>query len=499
MRIAIGQVWQETNTFNPVPTTQADFERFGVFRGHEVVERMADVNELGGFIEALRRWPEQPEIVGLVRLAAWPGGTVTQSTFSWIRQELLEVLQQQIPLDAVLLALHGSLASESVPDAEGELLGTVRQIIGPNTPLVATLDLHANITLAMVRETDALVLYHTIPHVDVFDTGRRGAEVLRRILIDGARPMTAFRKLALVLPVEHANTEDMNSVSWGFKRRLQQWEAEPKILAAGLATVQPWLDVPELGSAVVIVADGDRDLAESRCASLAADVWVQRMSYVTELLSVEDAVRQAYQSKEGLVVLSDGADATTSGAPGDSTCVLSELLKYDWPKPALVPLVGPEVVAEAHRLGVGAEFNGRLGGIRDYRFSRPLDVTVSVTKLFGAQFSMSGHLAKNLSIDMGPSVVLQRGNVCIVVTSHAGPHFAPEFFQTAGFDPFEASVVVAKSPCGFRAAYQGRAKEVLLMKSPGCAPPDFWHYHYQHLRHPIWPWDGLAESTWIPS
>ena len=200
MRVGIGQLWKETNTFNPLPTTRADFEHFGVLRGGELVERMAGTNELGGFIESLRSWPERPEVIGLVRLPAWPGGTATHDTFVWLRQELTENLSRQLPVDAILLALHGAMVADGVQDVEGEVLEAVRHMIGRNVPLVATLDLHANVTRRMVEAADALVLYHTAPHVDVFETGGRGAAVLRRILIGGARPVTAFQKLPLVVP-----------------------------------------------------------------------------------------------------------------------------------------------------------------------------------------------------------------------------------------------------------------------------------------------------------
>ena len=181
MRIAIGQLWQETNTFNPLPTTRADFESFGVVRGPELVERMADMNELGGFIQSLRAWPDEPEIIGLVRLPAWPAGMATADTFAWLRDELVETLRQAQPVDAVLLALHGSLVAQRTPDVEGEILEAYRSVLGPQVPLVASLDLHANITGRMVRAADALVLYHTAPHIDVFETGQRAATVLRQI------------------------------------------------------------------------------------------------------------------------------------------------------------------------------------------------------------------------------------------------------------------------------------------------------------------------------
>src|SRR5436190_20179887 len=286
MRIAIGQLWQETNTFNPLPTTRADFEAFGILRGGDVVSRMAETNELGGFIQSLRRWPENPQIIGLVRLPAWPSGRATADTFDWLRDELIGSLKQARPVDGVLLALHGSLAADWHPDVEGEILAAVRTTVGPNVPVIATLDLHANITPEMAAAADALVLYHTAPHVDVFQTGQRAAALLHRILVDGARPVTAFVKTPCVLPAERANTEATSGVSADLKHRLQAIENCPEVLTAGLATVQPWLDIPQLGSAVVVTTDNEPQLAEELSREVASDLWRRREEYLPELLSI---------------------------------------------------------------------------------------------------------------------------------------------------------------------------------------------------------------------
>jgi microcystin degradation protein MlrC len=497
MRIAVGQLWQETNTFNPLPTTRREFEEFGVLRGAEFVERMADTNEPGGFIQSLRAWPERPDIAGLVRLPAWPAGTVTHDTFLWLREEMVAAVRRAMPLDGVLLALHGALVADGAPDVEGEVLGAVRQVIGPDVPLVATLDLHTNLTERMARAAAALVLYHTAPHVDVFETGQRAAAVLRRILVDGARPVTAFQKVPMVVPAERADTQDPASVSHGFRERLQALERRPVVLSAGLATVQPWLDIPDLGSTVLVVTDDDEVLAREECARLSQNVWDRRCDYLPELVPLEEGVRRAHGRRDGLVVLSDSADSTTSGAPGDSTWLLRELLKYDWPRPGLVTLVAPEVVEKARYLGIGGHFEEMIGGKRDNRFSTPIPFKGQVAGLFEARFVMSGHLARNMAIDMGPSAVLRSGNVHVVVTSRSGPHFAPQLFQAAGLDPFAASVLVAKSPCGFRAAYADRAAEIMVVRAPGCAPSDFWKYEYRNRPHPLWPWDEIAH--WAPN
>ncbi len=493
MKIAIGQLWQETNTFNPLPTTRAGFESFGVWRGDELVTRMAETNELGGFIQSLRAWPERPDIAGLVRLAAWPSGPLTVSTRVSVLAEMLDALQAQLPVDGVLLALHGSLVAKDEPDMEGWLLDKVRSLIGPNTPLVATLDLHANVTQRMVDAADALVLYHTAPHIDVMDTGRRAARVLRRILVEGAKPTTAFRKLPLVVPAERANTQDPTSVSHAIREQLQAWEADPRVLAAGLATVQPWLDIPDLGAAVVVVTDGSPELGQQLCTAMAQHVWDCRRDYLPHLTPVEEAVKAAFDLKDGLTVLSDGADATTSGSTGDNTTILRELFSHDWRRPALVTLVAPKVVAEANARGVGATWRILLGGVLAPQWCYPVIPLVTVERCFDAKFVLSGHLAEKLPIDMGLSTVLRNGNVFIVATSLTGPHFAPQLFEVAGLDPFAAQVLVAKSPCGFRAAYQSRAKQIFLVRSTGCAPADFWTLPYHRIPRPMWPWDEMDD------
>ncbi len=495
MRIAIGQLWQETNTFNPLPTTLADFEAFGLHEGADLLARYADTNELGGFIQELRSWPEAPEIVPLVRLAAWPSGPLTAGEFAELLRRFREPLRAALPVDAVLLALHGALVADNEPDVEGLLLEKVRGLVGPDVPVVATLDLHCDLTRRMVEAADALVLYHTAPHIDVMPTGRRAARLLRRILVDGVKPASAFVKIPAVFPVERANTQDPSSPSFAIRERLQACEREPGVLAAGLATVQPWLDIPGLGSAALVVAEDDA-LAGSLAAGIASHVWSVRQQYRSTLAEVADAVRQAHALPAGLAVLGDGADATTSGATGDATAILAELVKYDWPRPALITLVSPDLVAEARRRGVGAEWTASLGGLRDTRFNSPVELKVRVASLFDARFVLSGHLAERLPIDMGPSAVLRHGNVHVVVTMRTGPHFAPQFFQSAGLDPFAASVLVAKSPCGFRAAYADRAALILSVRGAGCAPGDFWNHAYANATRPLWPWDEI--EGWVP-
>jgi microcystin degradation protein MlrC len=314
--------------------------------------------------------------------------------------------------------------------------------------------------------------------------------------VDGARPTAAFVKLPLVVPAECASTEEPGLVGHHLRQQLQALEADARVLAAGLATVQPWLDIPELGSSVYVVTDDEPERARRASCRVATELWQRRREYLPELVPAAEAVHAAHAQRDGLVVLSDSADATTSGATGDSTHVLRELLRHDWPRPALVTLVAPEAVLQAASHGVGAELTLPLGGRRDSHFSRPVKVRVQVARLFDARFVISGHAGRNLPINMGPSTVLRQGNVHIIATSYTGPHFSPKLFETAGLDPFAASVVVAKSPLGFRVEYAPRAAKILLVRAPGCSPADFWHYEYRNIHRPLWPWDEFDD--WVP-
>lgn len=495
MRIAVGQLWQETNTLNPLPTTRADFEPLGVYYGDELLTRLADVNEPGGFIQAVRQWPEQHELVGLARFGAWPSGPATRDCIADLLHEMVNRLAQALPVDAVYLALHGAMVAEGMPDVEGELLRLVRQLVG-GIPVVASLDLHTNITRKMVEHASALVLYHTAPHIDVFETGQRSAKLLKRLIDMGRsdRPFTAFQKLPLVVPAERANTQDPASVSFAFRECLQRAESDPDILCAGLATVQPWLDIPELGSAIVVTSTY-APKALRLCCDLAEQLWQRRRDYLPELVDLAEAVKLAHEEPDGLVVLGDAADSTNSGSTGECTAILSELTKYDWPRPALTTMVAPYAVEEAQRQGIGARYTAALGGVRERRFSTPIRLDVEVANLFDARFTLTGHIGKNMPIDMGPAAVLRHGNVHLLVTTRSGPHFAPDFFKSAGLDPFAAQALTAKSPCGFRAAYQDHAKKIIMVRSPGCAPSDFWNHAYTKIPRPLWPWDEIEQWT----
>ena len=217
--------------------------------------------------------------------------------------------------------------------------------------------------------------------------------------------------------------------------------------------------------------------------------------YLGELVQVEEAVRRAHDRGDGWL------SSATAPMP-QRRALRGQHLDPARTVEIHLAASGPGDVGvsrsrgRGRKRGPGAELDG-LGGVRDARFSRPVTVTSRIGKLFDARFVMSGHLAKNMAIDMGPAVVLRGRHSADCGDVALGPALRPALFHAAGIDPFAASVLVAKSPCGFRAAYADRAREIMVVKAPGCAPADFWTCDYLHIPHPLWPWDEIA--AWSPS
>ena len=445
VRVAVGRLWQQTNDMNPMPTTSQHFAEFApVLRTHADFVRLAGSGaaELGGFVDGMAEWgTPQVEVVPLAGATAFSCGRLDAVSHQELREELLAPLRREHaarPLDGVLLSLHGALAAAGCDDVEGALLRDVRAVVGETVPVVATLDLHCHVTQAMVESSDALVLYLTVPHVDMHATGLRGARALHRILVarraaavanaeadaaelaEAAHTVTARVHVPLVLPVERASSEATEAQlaagesSWhrvAVTRALREIEREEWCLAAGLSTTQPWLNVAKHGCNVLVVALGAKHAAAAAAAAegMAATLWAARDEYLPQpcgLLTASEASRTAYDfamrgGSDGggsLVVLGDGADATTSGAPGDATgllrCLIDEPRRAGaaWPKPVLVPMVSPTGARAACAGGVGERFEAAVGGVLDSRFSSPLHVVGVVERVFDATYTIArGH------------------------------------------------------------------------------------------------------------
>jgi microcystin degradation protein MlrC len=490
MRIALGCFIQESHSFSPVAGSWLHFGSGQLARGSEMIRQFSDTRtELGGALAVASQ--TGAEIVPLLSaVASASSGPVRHAVFAALRDELLARLVAAGPIDGLCMVLHGAMVAEGYEDATGHVLAALRAMLGPATPLVATLDLHANTTAQMVAQSTALVGYHTAPHVDQYETGQRAMSLLTAILAGRARPAVALRRLPMILPAENGRTTE-----GPFSEVMGQVKAltgEPGILDASAFSVQPWLDVWDVGCSVLVVADGDRGLAERAADRLADAFWQRRQDFAVELTPTRDAIRRALASPHGPFVLADAADAPSSGAPGDSTVILQALLECRPEKDCLLNIVDAAAVARMMAAGPGREVilqvGGRIAGIYE-----PVQVSGRVRLIADGDFVNKGPGNRGVVVHRGLTGVLQIGHVYLVVMERPVIQWDPELYRSVGLEPRDAQIVVVKSPAAFRAAYAPLAAEILLLDAPGICSPDLRSFPFVHVRRPLYPLDDVPD------
>ena len=487
--IAIASMLQESNTFSPVPTYYDDFSPV---YGEAVLERhRGKLTEMGGFLDVL----DSAGVPVAPIYASWAitANRLVRPDLERLLENFRQGLRAAEPVDGLLFAMHGAQTAEGTDDVEGLFLGATREILGPDKPIIVTLDLHANITRAMAERATALVGYHTYPHIDMFETGQKAARLMLRVLAGESRPVVEVGKLPLILNAERSQTGSgpMHELIVEAER-LEQSGFE----AVSIFPVQPWMDIDEMGSAVVVVGNGDRDAASAEARRLARRLWDKRLEFVAELTPVEEAVRFACETpeKEWPVVLSESADSTGSGSPGDSTGLLKHLVTAPLKGPAAIFVVDPAAVARAFEAGAGARVSTPVGGSLDTMNSRPVPVDAHVKILSDGRWTARAR-GYNTGIEthMGRAAVLVAGRVHILVAEKSSMTVDPALFQSHGIDPAWCQIVAVKSPNGFRAAYEPIAKHLMVVDTPGVSTAKLESLPWKRVARPIYPLDPGTE------
>ena len=487
-RIAIGRVWQETNSFSQRTSTLADFQRSDWLEGEALLASLgARQDELAGFADVLG--PAGCEMVPLIAASCWPGGPVEPELFAAIFDKLDRAMAAAGPVDGVVFSVHGALSSDAVADIEGAIFAFLRRAY-PHTPIAATFDHHGNITREIVANVDCLTAYRLCPHVDTRETGARGARMLLSLLDGSLKPAIAFRKIPLVTPAERFMTASGPMADWFAAAR--RMEAEGAVRDVALFPVQPWLDLPEFGWSVVVTAD-TQPAADRAADELARHAWENRRKFYVEKLTPAAAVAQAMATPSGPVVLADGADATNGGSPGDSTALIAEMLAQGVDRPAFVTLVDPRAVALAFEAGEGAIIRAAIGAGTSTRYHKPVPVEARVQKLNHGRFRISGHITAD--VDLGRMVVLAVGALRIVVSEHAGPGHDPAIYRHMGLEPIEAQIVVVKSTVGHMDVFGPIMKQSLAVEAPGPSPSYLEKLDRTRTPRPTFPLDQSMEWT----
>ena len=491
MRIAFAELAQETDSFSPMVADLSDFESLGLFFGEEILERMQGVGPLGGFLEVAAGQQPPPQLIPLIRAWAGAGGTITAKTLDYLVERLVTGLQQALPVDAVFLALHGAAASEREDDVEGHVLQAVRAVVGQSVPVIVTLDHHANITQRMVREASVLIGHETQPH-DPIATGRKTARVLFAMLKGDVQPVMAWQKIPMITPQDQFLTSQGPMKAWFDLAR--ELETRPGVIDVSPYPMQPWLDVAEGGWAVVVHTDNDRELARTLAAEMAAAAWRLREKFwASERVAPAEAVRQAASAEAGLIILSDTGDSVYGGAPGDSTCILRELLAQQVPCIALVPICDPAAVEAAMAAGIGAQITLDLGAKLDCVFNKPVRTT---GRVMAFSRGVTATLPDRGECDLGRTALLEAGQVRIVLLEQRT--FAinhPILYTHLGLAMEDARIVVVKTASNFQFFSRWR-QGLIRVDAPGMTQSDLTAFKWKRVPRPMYPLDDLHE--WSP-
>jgi len=484
MRIAIGGFQHETNTFAPAKATFDEFARGGAWppllTGGDILDGTRGINlPIAGFVEAMRKTPHR--LVATAWAAASPSAHVTQDAYERITRMILDELEATGTLDAVYLDLHGAMVTEQLDDGEGELLARVRSVVGSDIPVLASLDLHANVTRKMLEHADVLIAYRTYPHIDMAETGARVAHMLQRRLQGMPRPRLSARRVPFLIPLQTQCT--MLEPTKSIYEALARME-DGSVSSVSFTPGFPAADFPECGPTVLAYAEDPA--AASRVAdALRGAVQEAEAAFNYPVYTPEEGVRRAMALADHAsrpVVLADTQDNPGAGGASDTTGMLRALVSADARRSALGLMVDRAAARAAHDAGQGAVIAIALGGKSNIPGDTPFHGRFEVERLSDGKLTCTGPFYRGARMSLGPSACLRIGGVRVVVTCEKPQMADQELYRFVGIEPTQQSILVNKSSVHFRADFTDIAEQILVCKAPGpmlADPSDF-------------PWQNLA-------
>jgi microcystin degradation protein MlrC len=499
MRIVTGGIAQETNTFQWEPTTLTDFQKGSsrIERGQQILD-LAHTNLIyGGIVSEAQA--QGVELIATTYGHAVPGGRVSREAFETMRDEILAGIRAALPVDGVIMGIHGAMALEHNDDGEGPLITAVRELVGPDVPIVAPLDLHTNLSDEMMAETNAFIGYKEYPHIDMRETGQAAMQLLIRTIRGEVTPVMAHVRVPLIAPNQSMVTTWQSALKKVIDRAVEI-ESEPGVLSATVLGGFPFSDVPFTGVATIVVADGDKDLAQRFANELAQMCWDLREEFTIHPTPVADAIAEAMAGEPGSVyVLADISDSGASGTAGDGTAILKGLLEANARSAAVAQIMDREAVDACIAAGVGAAVTLTVGGKHDGLHGEPVEVTGMVRLIHEGRFPMGGVMGSGTTASRGKTVVLEingPGGIELQLTDLRGHPNDLNFFRAFGIEPTERRILVLNSAAHFRAAFEPIATKVIEVDAPGISSPRLDTFDYKALRRPIYSLD--KDFDWSP-
>jgi microcystin degradation protein MlrC len=485
-RIGILALIQESNTFLPEATTLDHFRRELLLTGEDVRTQFRNAHhEVRGFFDGLER--AGFEAVPLFAARALPFGAIEPDAFETLLQMLLQELTSAGQLDGLLVAPHGATVAELQPDADGAWLTQVRRVVGPDLPIIGTLDPHGNLSAEMVAATNALVSYRTNPHIDQENRGLEAAELMVRTLKGEIHPVQAACFPPMAINIERQCTSE--SPCRELVSRFEAVRDRDGVLAASLMLGFPYADVAEMGSSSLVVTDGNLELAQKFANELGGEMWRLRQGLAGTFLSVEEAVARA-ASMPGPVCLLDMGDNVGGGSPGDGTWLAHELLRTGI-GPAFVCIDDPAAVKAAEATGVGNTAKFTIGGRTDTLHGSPLMTNFKVEQLADGRYSESEVRHGGFTeFDQGRTAILSNSTgLTVMLTSIRSLPFSLKQLTTFGLRPEQFQVIVAKGVNAPLAAYRSVCPSILRVNTRGVTVADMTQLPYTRRRCPMFPFE----------
>ncbi|MEM6712694.1 MAG: M81 family metallopeptidase [Pseudomonadota bacterium] len=472
MRIALAGFLHETNTFSPTPADLAAFQQGGghipLARGLEIDQRAAGLNVgiAGALDEAAQRgW----ETISVIWAGAIPSAPVTRDAFETILGELIAGLEAAGPLDGVYLDLHGAMVAEHYQDGEAEIAHRVRQTVGEGVPIVASLDLHGNLSERFARIVDGLVGFRTYPHIDMAKTGRRALELMAAIMRTDDRPAMAFRRLPYLVPIPFQTTEIEPAKT--LYATLDDVERDGA-LSASLFMGFPAADITDCGPTAVAFADKQDD-ADRAVDSIADAYLLAEDAFQLPVFKADEAVKEAMQRSaklSGPVVIADAQDNPGAGGVSATTHLLRALIAAKADEAALGLIVDPTSAAQAHAVGRGNSAIFKIGSHPGLFDDEPVEVAAIVEELHDGAVQAPGPYYGGTCLALGPSACLRIAGIRVIVTSTIAQMADREMFRFLGVEPEQQKLLVVKSSAHFRADFAPIATDILIAEAPGPAP-----------------------------
>ncbi len=489
MRLATGCIGHETNTFSSVPTTIDSFAPKMV-GGHILTNFRETGTIVGGIIDASEEL--NVELVPLLWTFATPSGTVNQSAYDRLKLEFLDLLTKAGDIDGVVLDLHGAMVTEEIEDAEADLIRSVREVVGTR-PIVVTFDLHANITPETVKYADVIIGFDTYPHVDMYERGFEAVQVIHNMIEGRVDARMAYWQLPLLTSPPAQCT--MRLPMSGLLEKLHELESEEGVVTATLSMGFPFADIHHAGVSVLVTTDGNQQLAERKAQELGSYIWSMRDRFNLNLVSVEEAIRDANQTEGRPTVLAEASDNPGGGAPCDGTFILQAFIDADVKDAVIAIISDPESVDLAIEAGVGNQVNLNVGGKTDDMHGDPVPLRGRVKTISDGVFVHKGPMARGTIGEMGRTAVIKTGGVEIVLTRERCQPFDAEVLRSVGIEPRDRKLIALKSAVHYRADYTPIAHKILEVDTPGVHSPNLTNFIYEKLRRPIYPLDVMSESS----